>query len=273
MGKGDNMPEVVKNDLKIYYESHGRGYPLILIRGLGSNADHWYAQVPAFERHYRVIVFDNRGIARSGDPGSPFSIQDMAEDTVSLMDALQIGQAHVLGLSMGGMIAQEIAIRYPERVKGLILTVTHCGGAHQVRAEESVVETIRRMIVENGMEVRIKAVKVFFAPRTLMERPEIVQEYAAVSMRYPADSNILQRQWDAINGHDACDRLEQVKAATLVLTGADDVVIPTANSKILAERISKAELLVVPGGGHHVLIEQPRTCHPAVIDFLKKVDD
>ena len=267
------MPEIIKENFSLYYEVHGAGYPLILIRGLGSNADHWYAQIYDLVRYYRLIIFDNRGIARSGDPGGAFSIKDMAEDTIFLMDAIQIRQAHILGLSMGGMIAQEIAIRFPERVKRLILAVTHCGGAHQVKAQDEVVETIRRMIVDNSIEARVQAAEVFFAPQTIKERPQIVQEYAAVSMRYPAGSDILQRQWDAISAHDAGDRLSQINAGTLVLTGAGDVLVPTANSKILADRIPNAELCVVQGGGHQILIEQPQSCNRAMIQFLRKADE
>jgi len=267
------MPEVSKDGSPIYFESHGEGFPLILIRGLGSNADHWYSQVPDFSRYYRVIVFDNRGIGRSGDPGGPFSIRDMADDVVFLMDALQIGQGHVLGLSMGGMIAQEIALQCPVRVKGLVLVVTHCGGKHQVRAADEVTETLRRMVVENTSEARTRAMEVFFSPRTIQEEPQVIQEYAAVSMKYPAGADILQRQWDAVGNHDACDRLEQLKARTLVLTGAGDVLIPPANSTMLAGRIPDAELLVVPDGAHHVMIEQPAACNRAILEFLQRVDE
>ncbi len=264
------MPEIMAGDHKVYYEAHGQGEPLILIRGLGSNADHWYAQLPDFAKYYRVIIFDNRGIGRSADPSGPFTIQDMAADTAGLMDALEIKSAHVLGVSLGGMIAQEVAIRHPHRVRGLILAVTHCGGAQQIRAAADVTETLRRLVADGSMEARIKALEVFFAPLTIEERPRIVQDYADVSMRYPATPEILQRQMDAVAAHDTCDRLQRIAAATLVLTGAQDVLIPPANSELLAERIPRAELLVVPGGAHQVLIEQPQVCNQAVIAFLQK---
>ena len=266
------MPEIVQNNRRIYYESHGEGDPLVLIRGLGSNADHWYAQVPGLSGHYRVITFDNRGIARSSDPGGPFTIPDMAEDTVRLMNALGIEQAHVLGLSLGGMIAQEMAIRHPQRIKGLILVVTLCGGQHQVVAEDAVREKLQRMIVEGSVDARIMALDVFFAPRTIRERPQVLQAYAEVSMKYPAGMEILQRQWEAASRHDTYDCLDRIKAPTLVLTGEEDVLIPPGNSEILAERIPGAELLVIPGGGHQIMIEQPQACNQAIIAFLQKVD-
>jgi pimeloyl-ACP methyl ester carboxylesterase len=266
------MPEIVQGNRRIYYESHGEGDPLVLIRGLGSNADHWYAQMPDLSRHYRVITFDNRGIARSTDPGGPFTIPDMAEDTIRLMNALGIKLAHVLGLSLGGMIAQEMAIRHPQRIKGLILVVTLCGGQHQVVAEEAVREKFQRMVVEDSVDAKIMALDVFFAPRTIKERPQVLQAYAEVSMKYPAGMEILQRQWEAASRHDTYDRLDRIKAPTLVLTGEEDVLIPPGNSEIMAERIPGAALLVVPGGGHQIMIEQPQACNQAIVGFLQKVD-
>jgi len=106
------MPKVKVKDINLYYEVHGSGYPLILIRGLASNADHWYCQTPAFSSHYSVVVFDNRGIGRSDISDAPFTTSTMADDTVGLMDSLGIRRAHILGISMGGMIAQEIALKH-----------------------------------------------------------------------------------------------------------------------------------------------------------------
>jgi len=266
------MPYIHHGNINLYYESAGQGDPLVLIRGLGSNADHWYAQVPDLSRHYRVITFDNRAIARSSDPGDDFTIRDMAEDVVDLMDGLEISRAHILGLSMGGMIAQELAIGHPRRVRGLILVVTHCGGRHQVKAEDKVMAAMERMAVDQSMEARLAAAGVFFAPQTLSGHPSVIQEYAAVSMKHPAGGEILQRQMKAIQNHDAYDRLQRITAPTLVITGADDVLIPPDNSRILAERIPSAEILEIQGGGHQLLIEQPDRCNRAIIDFLQKVN-
>ncbi len=266
------MSEVVMGDLKIYYESYGEGDPLILIRGLGSNADHWYAQVHDLARHWRVIVFDNRGIARSSDSAGAFTTGDMAGDTVALMKGLGIARAHVLGLSMGGMIAQELAIGYPRRVRGLILVATQCGGRHAVSPKKEVAGSIQRVAAENSQEARLAALPSFFGPRTLSERPRVIQEYATVSMKHPAGPEILTRQMAAIAGHDTYDRLPQISLPTLVMTGADDVLIPPENSKILADRIFGAQLCVIPDGGHQVLIEAPLACNRAIIDFLRQVE-
>lgn len=266
------MPEIVKDDMAIYYESHGQGDPLILIRGLGSNADHWYAQVPDLSRHWRIIVFDNRGIARSSDPGGAFTVGDMVEDTMALMDGLDISRAHVLGLSMGGMIAQELALNYPQRLRGLILVVTHCGGQYAVGATKDVTDAIQRVTAENSDEARLAAMPFFFAPRTMKEQPQVIQEYATVSMKYPASPEILTRQMQAISQHDTYDRLRQITSPTLVMTGTEDVLIPPENSRILADSIPGAKLEVIPDGGHQVLIEAPQACNRAIIEFLQQVE-
>ncbi|MDA8140195.1 MAG: alpha/beta hydrolase [Desulfobacteraceae bacterium] len=263
------MPAVSSNNQTVYYESHGQGHPLILIRGLGSNADHWYPQVPDLSAHFRVIVFDNRGIGRSSDPGDEFSIRDMAEDTIALMDAIGIEQAHVLGVSMGGMIAQEIAINHPSRVKNLILVVTHCGGEAQVKAEKSIAQLVEEMVTVGTPESKFKALPAFFDARTLQTNIECAQKYGAVSLKYPADARILSRQWQAVRGHDAFDRLPSIQAPTLVLGSPGDVLIPPGNSEILARHIPSARLVMIPGGGHQILIEQPQACNQAVIEFLK----
>ncbi len=264
------MPETEHKGRKVYWESHGEGDTLVMIRGFGSSADHWYAQVPAFSKFYRVIIFDNRAIARSSDPGGSFTIKDMAEDTIGLMDALDLDSAHVLGLSMGGMIAQEMAIHYPSRVKGLILAVTHCGGKQYVPPAKRVTQAFQRLVDEGSPESRMEAFSYLFAPQILRRKQQIVQEYITVSMAHPARQDVLKRQWDAVLGHDACDRLQLIKAETLILTGSADVLVPPVNSTIMAEWIPRSELVIIQGGGHQVLIEQPDACNQAVIGFLRK---
>jgi 3-oxoadipate enol-lactonase len=260
-------------DTELYYESHGVGFPLILIRGFGSNADHWYEQVPYLSREYKVIIFDNRGVARSSHPGGALSIMMMAQDTIRLIDALGITSFYLLGLSMGGMIAQEVAINYPERVKGLVLACTHCGGTHQISASKEVINIFTEMATVGSDESKIKAAACLFDPETLAQRPEVAQKYTAISFKNPASAEILSKQQEAVLGHDSFDRLPQIKAATLVLTGDADLLVPPDNSKILAERIPGAKLIIVPGGGHQILVEQPEACNKAIMDFFQGLND
>jgi pimeloyl-ACP methyl ester carboxylesterase len=141
-----------------------------------------------------------------------------------------------------------------------------------VKAEDKVMAAMERMAVDQSMEARLEAAGVFFAPQTLSGRLSVIQEYAAVSMKHPADGGILQRQMKAIQHHDAYDRLQRITAPTLVMTGAEDVLIPPDNSRILTERIPNAEFIEIQGGGHQILIEQPEACNRAIIDFLQQVD-
>jgi pimeloyl-ACP methyl ester carboxylesterase len=266
-----HMPLKQVTGLSLYYEIHGRGFPLLLIRGVGSNADHWYSQVPALAAGYQVITFDNRGIGRSTDPGGPFTIQDLAGDTLGLLNALEIEQTHILGLSMGGMVAQELAVNHPGRVKGLILACTHPGGTNQIKADDEVESIFKEMVQTGSPESKVKAASALFDPRTLAERPEVAAEYAEISLRYPAGPGILIRQWEAVLAHNAYSRLSRIQSPTLVLTGDADVLVPPGNSTILADKIPGASLVVIPGGGHQVLVEQPDLCNQAILGFLKKM--
>ena len=262
------MPQIQIADTSIYYEICGQGHPLLMIRGLGSNADHWYSQLPALADRYRVITFDNRGIGRSSDPGGPFSVAMMADDTLGLMNALGLERPHVFGLSMGGMIAQELAIANPGRVGGLVLACTHAGGESQVRPAASVLDLFLEMVHVASPEAKAAAAPTLFDPDNLAQRPELAREYAQISLKHPAGVEILTRQWHAVQGHGTCGRLFRIQSPALVLTGKADVLIPPGNSEILARCIKGARLALVPGGGHQILVEQPEACNRIVLEFL-----
>lgn len=272
MGNSDGAPVMSKvkvQGIDLYYKVQGAGYPLILIRGLGSNADHWYCQRPAFSSCYSVVTFDNRGIGRSEKPDVPYTISIMADDTVGLMDAIGISKAHILGISMGGMIAQEIALRYPQRVHGLILACTHCGGDRAVRPSQEIARIFVEYIFTGSQEAAQNTPKCLFTERTLREAPEVVERYQEVSRRFPPTADVMIRQWEAIPGHDTWAELRYVQAPTLVLSGSDDVLVPPENSKILAERIPNAQLQVIEGGGHQFLVEKADAFNQAVLEFLE----
>jgi len=263
------MPKVKAQGIDLYYEVHGAGYPLVLIRGLGSNADHWYCQRPAFSPCYSVVTFDNRGIGRSEGPDVPYTISMMAGDTVGLMDAIGISRAHILGISMGGMIAQEIALTYPQRVRGLILACTHCGGDRAVRPAEEIARAFIEYIFTGSQEAAQNIPRCLFTERTLREAPEVVKRYQEISSRFPPTPDTMIRQWKAIQAHDTWEDLARVQAPTLVLSGSDDVLVPPENSKILADRIPNAQLQVIEGGGHQFLVEEADAFNRAVLEFLE----
>ena len=168
------MPVARTENLNMYYEIIGQGQPLVMIRGIGSNADHWYEQVPVLSKKYQLLVFDNRAIARSSDPGGSFSTRDMATDTVGLMEAVGIKKAHVLGYSMGGMIAQELALAYPAKIKGLILVATDCGASLRIEARPEYSRLFTEMIRLGTIEAKTAAAGCLFAKQTFESRPDII---------------------------------------------------------------------------------------------------
>ncbi len=263
------MPEVKIGDITFYYETHGVGHPVVLIRGLGSNADHWYPQIPALSSSFRVVSYDNRGIGRSDKPDEPFTISTMAEDAVGIMDALGIEKAHIMGLSMGGMVAQEFALQFPHRVHGLVLACTHCGGKKAVPASGEIQALFAEFIATASPEAARKAGKCLFAEHTLSKAPEMVREYQAISARFPPEARVLLQQFEAVKGHDTWSRLQEIQAPTLVITGAEDLLIVPENSRILAENIPDARLCIIPGGGHQFLVERAQAANEAILAFLE----
>ena len=235
--------------------------------------DHWYCQIPALSLHYSVVVFDNRGIGRSDIPDSPFTISMMADDTVGLMDCLGIRKAHILGISMGGMIAQEIALKHGQRVNGLILSCTHCGGKHAVQPDPAVIRDLSGSLFGGTEEAVQKGLRCLFSEKTIEQTPGVVQRYGEVSKRFPPAGQVLIHQLKAIQGHDTWGDLVNIQNPTLVLAGNEDVLVPPENSKILAERIPNARLQVIEGGGHQFLIEKPDAFNNAVLDFLQTLPE
>ncbi len=262
------MPLVKAGSIALYYEMHGQGFPLVLIRGLGSNADHWYCQVPTLSRRFNVVIFDNRGIARSEKSKDPITIAVMAQDTVALMQGLGISKAHVLGISLGGMVAQEIAMRFPEKVRGLVLGCTHCGGGHVVRKPITDDGITPEDLYSDEPATAAKALKILFAEKTLHRTPQVIERYLEASRAHPPSREILRKQREAVMGFDFWGNLPKIDAPTLVITGAEDVLVPPENSKLIAGRIPGARLEIVADGGHQFMVEQPEVANRLILDFL-----
>ena len=150
------MPTVKVGDISIYYEIHGEGEALVLIMGYGGSSLGWFRQIPVFSRGFKVVAFDNRGTGRSDKPDIPYTMKMMAGDVAGLLEAIGIDAAHIYGVSMGGRIAQEFALRYPEKVVSLILGCTSCGGTHTIMPDDEVMtvffdmERMKRLTPEEG---------------------------------------------------------------------------------------------------------------------------
>jgi 3-oxoadipate enol-lactonase len=254
----------------MYYEIHGAGPALVLIRGLGSATGSSPRIVERLSEHFSVISFDNRCVGRTDQPQQPFTTKDMADDTRALMDALGIRSAHVLGISLGGMVAQELTLRYPDRVIKLALACTHAGVRTCVRSPAWATRIFNESAQMPRAEARRHAVPILFARKTIEQRPEVVAENLAAMDNNNQTKSSYLLQLGAALAHDAYDRLAEITRPTLVITGTEDVLIPGENSRLIAARIPGARLKEFEGAGHVFFIEAAEEVSRALIDFFQE---
>jgi pimeloyl-ACP methyl ester carboxylesterase len=253
------MPFLQRPDgCRLYHELHGPSGapPLVLLEGMGGDIPGWRRNIPHLAERYRVIAHDFRGNGRSDKPDGPMTMDTFVDDTLALLDELEVPSAHLYGQSFGGMVAQEIALAHPERVRSLVLACTHPGPKHAVKP---------------GREAHVPKDKPYLAlysERFAAEHPDHVAEDILVGSQNPQPPHAGRRQWEAIQGWSSFERLPRIDQPILVLHGTEDRVIPAANAKLLAERIPNAELVLLEGAGHVYHSEQPELADRVVLDFL-----
>jgi pimeloyl-ACP methyl ester carboxylesterase len=263
------MPKVTVNGIELHYVESGRGDPLLLIMGFGGDHLAWTLQLPAFAERHRVIAFDNRGAGQSSAPDEPYSTRLMAEDAVGLLDALGVERAHVLGVSMGGMIAQEVALNHPHRVRSLQL---HCTYARPDGYMLALMDAWRRLRVKATLEEWLRTIALWlFAPVTFSERPEFVEGVVQMGLANPHPFSLtgFLRQGDAVRGHDALARLAQLTCPTLVSVAEDDILVPPRFARQLAAAIPGATLKVVERAAHGYFWERPDVFNRMCLEFLQ----
>ena len=240
------MPYTSSRGVRIWWEEEGQGEPLLMIMGLSFSLAMWQDLRTIMARHFRAIVLDNRGVGKSDVPLRPWSMRTMARDAAAVLDAAGVPAAHLLGISMGGMIAQEFTLLYPARVRKLILACTLCGGPRKVRPDFQVYRTFARPF--SSHEHRAKAfVPLLYSPETPAER--IAQDRdTLLANRAPLRGSICQIA--AILSWKCYDRLPQIGSPTLVIHGDRDRLVPVENGRLIAERIPGARLVELPGAGH-----------------------
>ena len=259
------------NGARLYYEVYGEGEPLLLIMGLGANHLSWTAQIPVYSREFRAIVFDNRGTGRSDLPAdAEYTIPVLADDAAALLDGLGVDSAHVYGVSMGGMIAQEMALRHPEKVRSLILGATSPGGPNAVAPEPEAIRSLLDQGAAVDRSINPALLGVLFSPGFVADHgSELASAFQGMA-DYPATSpEAYQAQLRAAAAHNTYDRLPDISAPTLVLHGTDDPLLPAGNAHILAERIPGAKLVLLEGARHAYLLEKLAEADAAVLDFLR----
>jgi 3-oxoadipate enol-lactonase len=268
--RGSHMPMANVNNINIHYRVYGDGEPLILICGLGAELGSWFLQLRPFKKHYRVVVFDNRGIGRSDKPLQPYTTKDMAADMVGLMDHLGIEQANVLGASMGGMIAQEVALNYPDRVKKLVLASTGAGGwdpetSPEVRCDMRLEEGTRVDWSVNNL-VRLMIAMARYSCNSRAHRFLLIALVRIFTK--PSMSEGMAGQLPALAGHSTIDRLHLIKSPTIVIGGTKDWIFSRGAMELLAQRIPGARLVLVEGANHAMMTEMHGRFNREVLAFL-----
>jgi len=264
------VPKVRTGDIDLYYETCGQGEPLVLIMGLGGGSSLWWEQVAFFSQEYQVINYDSRGVGYSDKPDIPYSMDMLIDDAAGLLEQLGIRRAHVYGVSMGGMVAQGLALRYPEMVASLILGATTCGGAHSVIASQETLEQLFSIMSLPVEEVVRVSTTVTFSPAFIERCPEKTKEWLKKGAESPPSPLGFKRQAEAASGFDTYDRLPHLRIPALVLAGTEDLLIPVENSVTLASRIPRAELVLFEGAGHGYLWETGEVGNEVVLDFLRR---
>ncbi len=258
------MPFTENPGVKIYWDEQGSGEPLLLIMGLSYPSYMWHRTRPFLAQNFRTIAFDNRGIGQSDVPEGVYPIAQMASDAAAVLDATSVPSAHVFGVSMGGMIAQEFALQYPQRVRSLILGCTNAGGPHVVNAAPEVLQILMRqgMTPEEAKEAIIPFI---YDAGTARAR---IDEDMAIRMKwYPTPQGYLG-QLQGILAWEAYSRIAQIKSPTLIIHGETDQLVPVANAQLIAERIPHAKLVLIPHASHVFETDQPGVANRAIMEFL-----
>lgn len=251
------------------YEVRGSGDPVLLIHGLGYARWGWEPVVDALARDLRIALFDNRGIGGSDAPKGPYTARQLAADAVAVLDAAGMDHAHVVGTSLGGMVAQEVATRWPERVDRLVLACTTPGGRHAYPLHERTLRLMQEALTLAPERALRRFVENALSGDALERRPELVERILYHRLSNPQDPAAWQAQAAAGAAFDGYGRLGRIAAPTLVLHGTDDGVVDVRNADLLAERIRDARLELFPGCGHLFFWEQPGRFVELVSEFLR----
>lgn len=262
------MPKVKVNDINIYYEIHGEGFPLVMILGAVQNIFWWHHNlINKFSEKFKVIIFDNRGSGRTDKPKIDYSIKLFVDDTVGLMDALKIEKAHIFGHSMGGNIAQELVFNYPEKVGKLILCSTDCGCSKAVKGDQGSL-VARQWNQYKIFELVDSIMEIFFTEEFIQNNPEAVKDIYQKIVRNPIPLHAFRRQFMAKSTRNAWRKLKGIRSPTLILHGKEDRDTPSQNADILADRIPGSKKIIFEGSSHGIHLDNVEKLTQVILDFL-----
>ena len=264
------MPKCIANGITIHYEERGTGEPLVLLMGLGAPWAKWEPHVQAYEKYYRCILIDNRGAGESDKPEEAcYSIEEMAADTLGVMDALGIKSAYMNGISMGGAIAEYIAIHYPERVRAIVLTSTFpCMNVTMRRG----IELLRDLYPQDAaLSGRLCQWMIYALPFQDSNEQQMIEDAAKDALYpYPMPAHAFVAQCNGILGHDVLADLPKIKAPAMVAHGDMDILAPFKLAMKTFELIPDCELYVCKNGGHVQHFEDPESYNNATLNFLRR---
>jgi 3-oxoadipate enol-lactonase len=263
------VPFVDRSAFDLYYETAGTGPPVLLISGQAMTMSAWWRTATVLTESFRVLTFDHRDMGRSGHSPWPYTSAQMAEDAVAILDAAGVESAHVYGISLGGMVAQELALRHPQRVRSLVLGATTAGGTGSVLAGPESLSFFVRAGVMGSEEAEWAAVVYNYGEATRRHHGERIAADIARRVQDPTDALGYIHHVTAAASHNTTGRLQAIKCPTLVVHGTEDVVIPPVNGRLLSRAIPGAELKMWPGAGHLFTTDEPRA-DAYVADFLRR---
>jgi pimeloyl-ACP methyl ester carboxylesterase len=252
---------------QLHWESTGEGPPVLLITGLGLSGGAWWRTVPVLARRFRVITFDNRGVGRSVSGTYSYTTEAMADDAISVLDSAGIEHAHVYGFSLGGMVAQQLALRHPERVRGLVLGATHPGGPRAIAPDQEALAFFRRRPELPHDEAAWASVPYNYGPVCRRRHVARIAVDIAQRMAHPFPPDAYRAQLYAAGLHNCLGRLDRVLAPTLIVHGGQDRMIPVGNARLLADRVPSSQLRILEHAGHLYPAEDLQV-DEAIAEFL-----
>ena len=263
------MPTIRANKINMYYEVRGEGPPLVLIMGLGAHGALWEEHVAAYEKYFRCIIVDNRGVGRSDQPPGPYTTAMMAEDTAGLISALGIGPAHVTGISMGGAIAQELVLRHPDLVKSVILNCTWPKCAAYTRRMFDMLAALAPTN-EPREFIRLLYLLIFTPAYHEAHMDDLLRrETELMENPHPQEAHAFVAQCMACKEHDTLERLATIETPTLITVGKHDILTPLHYARAMHDRIKGSDLAVFDGGGHAHHWEKREEYNARTLEFLK----
>lgn len=260
-----SMDKVRVNGLELYYEKSGSGPNLVLIEGLGVATWLWEKQIAAFSKHFTTLVFDNRGVGKSDKPAGPYTIDLMADDLAGLLDSLKISKTHVLGISMGGFIAQSFALRYPHKVERLVLVSTSAGGPDHVPMKP---EVLAAMFASEGPPREVVRKKLGLAYSEAFMQTAAVEHLIDLRLTDPQPPHAYMAQATAGATFNLSDKVQQLQAPCLIMAASGDRLVPVINAHNLAKKIPRSALKIYEGYGHQFFVEMPEVFNRDVMAFL-----